>query len=228
MDAPQPAVEPLPAPLAAKIAEVVAEVEGVGKHGRNDFHKYNYATAEDVFRAVRGALAARRVAIVPSVLDVEEREYETSRGSASTITTVTILYTVIDGDSGEKWLCHWRGQGDDPADKGLAKAYTNAKKTFLRDLLALPQGDDPEADHKTDERAQDRRAGPPQPVWTPTQRRIVELVRDRGITSKTLMAELASIGADVYGKTPAEAVGALTDGQQAKALEMLEGAGAPS
>ena len=52
--------------------------------------------------------------------------------------------------------CEWAGQGDDPADKGLGKAYTNAIKTFLREQFLIPQGDDPEADERTDARAAQR------------------------------------------------------------------------
>jgi hypothetical protein len=52
----------------------------------------------------------------------------------------------------------WAGEGDDPADKGLGKAYTNAIKTFARLQFLIPQGDDPEADASTDQRSADRAA----------------------------------------------------------------------
>ena len=34
--------------LAKKLAEVMAAVERVPKRGRNDFHKYDYATEADI------------------------------------------------------------------------------------------------------------------------------------------------------------------------------------
>jgi hypothetical protein len=34
--------------LAAKLAEIMSEVERIAKKGRNDFHKYDYATESDI------------------------------------------------------------------------------------------------------------------------------------------------------------------------------------
>ena len=142
--------------LYLKIAEIVAEVMGVEKDGTNDFHKYKYTSAEAMLRAIRGPLAARKIALLPSVTDVREREVTTAKGNVSTITTVHLSFTFVDGESGETFKCDWAGQGDDPGDKGLGKAYTNAVKTFLREAFLIPQGDDPEADAKADERASQR------------------------------------------------------------------------
>ncbi len=142
--------------LYAKLAEVVQEVEGVAKSGKNTFHKYDYTTAEEMLRALRLPLAKRNVVLMPSLIDIGEREISTAKGGSSTITTVRIRFTLADGDTGETFACDWAGQGDDPADKGLGKAYTNAIKTFLREQFLIPQGDDPEADKKTDERGAER------------------------------------------------------------------------
>lgn len=142
--------------LHAKLAEIVAEVSGVEKDGTNTFHKYSYTSAEAMLRALRGPLAARQIALLPSVTDLAERDITTAGGKTSTITTVRVSFTFVDGETGETHVCEWAGQGDDPADKGLGKAYTNAIKTFLREVFLIPQGDDPEADTRTDERASER------------------------------------------------------------------------
>jgi hypothetical protein len=144
--------------LYAKLAQVAGEVSGVGKDGRNDFHKYDYTTAEAMLRAIRGPLIERGVVLMPSVTAVTEREISTNNGKASTVTTVHVDFTFVDAESGAMHKCSWAGQGDDPADKGLGKAYTNAIKTFLREAFLLPMGDDPEADKSTDERASQRTA----------------------------------------------------------------------
>ncbi len=150
--------------LYAKLAEVVAEVLSVERDGTNTFHKYKYTSAEAMLRALRGPLAARSIALLPSVTDIAEREITTGKGNASTVTTVRLSFTFVDGETGETHVCEWAGQGDDPADKGLGKAYTNAVKTFLREAFLIPQGDDPEADTKTDERARDRVSAASQPA----------------------------------------------------------------
>jgi hypothetical protein len=150
-----------PAPVAtkglyAKLAEVTAAVGYVAKDGRNDFQNYRYTSAEALLAAIRGPLSDRQVVLMPSLTALSEREYMTSKGKASVITTAHVSFTLIDGESGESHECAWAGQGDDPGDKGLGKAYTNAIKTFLREQFLIPQGDDPEADSGTDQRAQDR------------------------------------------------------------------------
>ena len=45
--------------LVRKLAEVMAAVERVPKNGRNEFHKYDYATESDITTAVRAELAKR-------------------------------------------------------------------------------------------------------------------------------------------------------------------------
>ena len=149
-------MSPATTSLYRKLAEITAEVSGVEKDGTNTFHKYSYTSAEAMLRALRGPLSSRGVALLPSVVDVSERDITTSNGKSSTITTVRMSFTFVDGETGETHACEWAGQGDDPADKGLGKAYTNAVKTFLREAFLIPQGDDPEADTKTDERASQR------------------------------------------------------------------------
>lgn len=142
--------------LYAKLAEVVAEVGYVGKDGKNEFQNYRYTSAEALLATIRGPLSQRGVVLMPSLTALSEREYTTSKGKASIITTAHVRFTLVDGESGQSHECDWAGQGDDPADKGLGKAYTNAIKTFLREQFLIPQGDDPEADSKTDERGADR------------------------------------------------------------------------
>lgn len=142
--------------LHDKLAEVVAEIGYVAKDGKNDFQNYRYTSAEALLAEVRKPLSARRVTLMPALREVTEREYQTSKGKASVITTAHVRFTFVDGETGEREECDWAGQGDDPADKGLGKAFTNAIKTFLREAFLIPTGDDPEADGATDSRAADR------------------------------------------------------------------------
>ena len=149
-----------PSSLHAKVAKVItATVEGVTKDGRNTFHNYDYTTAEAILRAIRTPLAENGLALMPSLDSIEERTIKTSKGGESTITTVWVTFRLVDSETGQEAEMRWAGQGDDPADKGLGKAYTNAIKTFLREQFLLPQGDDPEADKRTDERAAERVGG---------------------------------------------------------------------
>ncbi|MCU1500612.1 MAG: hypothetical protein JWM47_4565 [Acidimicrobiales bacterium] len=131
--------------LFAKLAEVVTEVTEVSNDARNDHFNYSYTSAEAMLRALRGPLATRGITLLASVTRIDDREYQTSQGKASVITTAYIDFTFTDGATGEQHTCSWAGRGDDQADKGLGNAYTNAIKSFLREQFLIPQGDDPDA-----------------------------------------------------------------------------------
>ena len=57
----------IPAELAAKIAKASLSIDSVPKRGRNDFHSYDYATADDVMEVARKALGEVGVAVFPSI-----------------------------------------------------------------------------------------------------------------------------------------------------------------
>jgi hypothetical protein len=138
--------------LLAKLVEAAAAVGEVEKDKRNAFHKYDYSSIEAVVKAVRLELLNRGVLISPSLDHVDLRTRATREGE-SVITTAHMIFTVFDAESGEQLQMQWAGQGDDPADKGLSKAITDARKTFLLVLLNLARGDDTEGDDATDQRA---------------------------------------------------------------------------
>lgn len=135
-----------PVGLFVKLAQVMAAVQRVEKKGRNEFHKYDYATEADIVEAVRGALAERSVVLLPSVDEV------TVNG---TLTTLAMTFTFVDGETGEVRESKWIGCGDDRGDKGAYKAMTGAVKYFLLKTFLIPTGDDPESDVATDARAKD-------------------------------------------------------------------------
>lgn len=147
--------------LYAKLAAVMHEIGYVKKAGYNSFHNYSYTTEADLVDAVREKLAARNVVVIPSLSGIDERGVTNAKGKASTITTARVAFTFCDGDSGQTHTAEWAGAGDDPADKGLYKAYTGAVKYFLMKSFLIPTGDDPEADEGTDKRSADGQSSPP-------------------------------------------------------------------
>lgn len=131
--------------LVRKLAEVMAAVERVPKRGRNDFHKYDYATEADIVATVRAELAKRQVMLLPAVESIS-REPVGEKGSV--LTTTAMRFTFIDGESGETLERPWFGCGTDKEDKGLYKAMTGGEKYFLLKTFLMPTGDDPEQDEK--------------------------------------------------------------------------------
>lgn len=139
--------------LAFKLAKILGEIGKVEKTGHNAFHNYDYVTENDLVYAVRDKLSAAGIFVFTST-ETQGHELLTSAdGKQSLLTTVTTLYTFVDGESGETFSVKSQGQGSDNGDKGGYKAITGAMKYFLYKCFMIPTGDDPEGDEKTDQRA---------------------------------------------------------------------------
>lgn len=138
--------------LYRKLAKVMAEVSRVPKRGRNEFHKYDYATEADLVDAVRERLAEANVFVFSSVDELVRQEITTGKGATTAITTAKMTFTFADGDSGETHSVTFYGTGEDASDKGAYKAFTGATKYFVMKSFLIPTGDDPEeegADHRS-------------------------------------------------------------------------------
>src|SRR5699024_1758479 len=140
--------------LVSKLAKVMETVKYIEKRGYNKFHKYNYATESDVSEKVREVLAEEKVIMLPDVVEHTTREHVNQRGNKEYISTVTVKFTFIDGETGEELSIHSVGEGQDAGDKAVYKAITGATKYALMKAFMIPTGDDPEADTGADERNQ--------------------------------------------------------------------------
>jgi hypothetical protein len=141
-----------PASLYQKLLEAAKAVGVVEKDARNEFHRYAYTSIEGLIDAVHDALFDRGILWLGSESEIQDRSRQTRDGE-STVTTVHVLFEFVDTATGETLEMMWAGRGDDPGDKGLSKAFTDARKTFIVQQLNLRRGDDTEADSGTDNRS---------------------------------------------------------------------------
>jgi hypothetical protein len=150
-----------PKSLASKLAQIMAEVGSLPKNGWNDHFKYHFVTEADVVAALRAGLSSRQIAFLPAITSVRDETIVTkSQNGEKTkiITTVTMSFQFIDGESGESVTREWAGRGEDASDKGLYKAITGGNKYFLLKSFLIPTGDDPEATRpRASNRQQQRR-----------------------------------------------------------------------
>lgn len=137
--------------IAKKLVAVMAECAYVAKNGLNSFHKYKYATAEDVLQKVNEALTKNKIAstVVPEL--IEFTDVTNLKGNTEHLATVKVEITLIDSDSGDEIKIYGIGSGQDAGDKAVMKAQTAATKYAYMLSFCIATGDDPEADVKTDE-----------------------------------------------------------------------------
>jgi hypothetical protein len=115
------------------------EIDHVAKRGRNEFHKYDYATAEDIKAAARKALAKNGLVIIPLMLHIEQMP---AGKQTKTIAEFEYVIACEEGTVSVPWTC----EAYDTGDKGINKAATGGLKYFLINLLQIPIGDEPDAD----------------------------------------------------------------------------------
>lgn len=138
-----------PVALYDKLYEVAKAIPFVEKRGENDHHKYSFVQAVDVTREVRAQLLERKIIVIPGTVAGSIRHL-TDTGGKGFVTTVDLVYTFIDAETGEQVSFNWTGAGADVGgDKGLYKAYTGGLKYALLAMFLLPTTDDPEHDALT-------------------------------------------------------------------------------
>lgn len=134
------------ADLIAALAKIMRAAGSVEKRGRNEFHRYAYATASDVMHKLQPLMAEHGIVILQT-----EKSRELIMGDAAM--AVTYEFTIAHA-SGAVWpdrpvqtgVAAARTSKGSPDDKCVNKCHTAARKYFLLALFQIPTGDFDEAD----------------------------------------------------------------------------------
>lgn len=202
-----------PTNIISAIAKIIGEVGSVEKRGKNDFHRYMYATAADLFHALQPLLAKHGVVIFQTEVG---REFIANESAIAVDYDFTIAHS-----SGEVWPHPIRQTGVAATkntkggfdDKALNKAHTAARKYFLLALFQVPTGDYDDADADDDKPAANGRKDAQQRQQQPQDRQQNTAPRDpspgeKGVKAALLYAiSLAETEADLsdWYKAPATA-----------------------
>jgi hypothetical protein len=134
-----------PDKLATRLARVMGAIHGVKKDGRNDFHKYDYATSDAVLFEVRKALSLEGVCFMCGVDEVMRDERAAKNGVQFHI-TLKLAMAFHCGETGESLTTTWYSEATDTGDKAINKAQTAGVKYFLLKAFLIPTSDEPDAD----------------------------------------------------------------------------------
>jgi hypothetical protein len=159
-------------PLLAALAKAQAQAQGVEKGSVNTFHRYKYASAEDVIAVSREALAGTGLAFVctsatvawgePAVLTCRYALVHESGASMELVSETPVIPE--------------KGR---PEDKAVATAKTYDLGYALRGLLLLPRVEEGADADQRDDRHREPRAKQPRsaPPATPKPARAPDLAR---------------------------------------------------
>jgi len=135
-----------PLSLFQKILSLQQEAKTIKKNGTNTFHKYDYATEQDVLK-IKELMNERGLVAFPSLVDFKTLQYTDDKGCVRIQVLQRIKYTVVDTETGDQIESEVLGQGEDKqGDKAAYKAATGANKYFYLKFAGAATGDDPEMD----------------------------------------------------------------------------------
>lgn len=186
-----------PSSLAAGLIRAQGAIERVAKSGQNQFHRYAYATAEDMVDEARGALNAGGLALFA-------RRYSSElRGD---LLWLCVKYELVH-EGGEKTelesetpVIPEKGR---PEDKALAAAKTYDLAYLLRALLLIPRGEEDGGVDRRDDRNKQARRPESRPELKPEPEKASEPVPANGVepapdpAQADFEAELHSIGEEI-------------------------------
>lgn len=157
-DLAQPAPQVACPHLSAALALARDRCEMAVKDKRNEYHKFNYASADEVITVGKAALKGTELAIIPQLQEL------TTVGSGNATIYALNRTIFLSHSSGEFVPLHIHGwpvipDKGRPLDKAFAVALTSSLAYLLRDLLQMPRGD--EADMNTRD---DRDKAAPRPA----------------------------------------------------------------
>ena len=164
-------------PVIKAIATVMATVGSVEKRGRNDFHRYDYATAADIAHALQKKMAEAGLVIIPT-------QRELSLMDDGNVLAIRFAFSV-EHESGDRLderpeftgMSAARNSKGGFDDKAANKCLTAASKYFVLNLFKIPTGDYHDADGEEDKPKQSGQTKPrndpkpePKPEMTAEQR----------------------------------------------------------
>ena len=161
------------------LVNVNKDIEAVAKSGYNSFHKFAYATIEEVYAVCREAMYKNNVVLISEIVENEMKSTTThhketyngkvtEKDKTSNYGTVVFNYQFWCGESHTEPI-RWVGEAMDTGDKTYSKAISFAQKTFLLTFFNIPRIDannthDPDAGSATAQAAPHRQAKKPNQI----------------------------------------------------------------
>lgn len=132
-----------PKGLLPKLAALQSAVRGLSKDTKGN--SYEYVSGGKVLDALRPRMDELGLLLVPEVEDIrnDRVDYSTRNGAKSEMfTSVSMLFTWIDTETGEKLPVRFAANGCNGWDKGLGSALTYGERYFLLKFFHIATDED--------------------------------------------------------------------------------------
>ena len=184
-----------------KILAVMSAVNYLNKDGFVETGKgkgYKALTDEKVLAAVRPALVAAGLVILPVKMEQQRADEQVKAYDGSTktnrITDVSVTYRIINVEDPKDYVeVVSAGTGVDTQDKGIGKAMTYAKKYAILNSFLIPSGED--TDQISSDKYTEQLMGP-----APAQEQAQEPEAPAQKSDRTIAIKTIITLAEKYGK----------------------------
>lgn len=192
-----------PKGLLPKLAALQSAVRGLGKDTKGN--SYEYVSGSKVLEAVRPRMDELGLLLVQEVEDIrnERVDYSTRNGAKSEMfTSVSMVFTWIDTESGEKLPVRFAANGCNGWDKGLGSALTYGERYFLLKFFHIATDED-DVDARQGEEAAPVAKPAPQQMQDGEDLQLLGALQElRAATSRETLLSINKAYKSIYGNNP--------------------------
>lgn len=196
-------METRPKGLLPKLAVLQSAVRGLGKDTKGN--SYEYVSGSKVLDAVRPRMDELGLLLVQEVEDIrnERVDYSTRNGAKSEMfTSVSMVFTWIDTESGEKLPVRFAANGCNGWDKGLGSALTYGERYFLLKFFHIATDED-DVDARQGEEAAPVAKPAPQQMQDGEDLQLLGALQElRAATSREALLSINKAYKSIYGNNP--------------------------
>lgn len=189
-----------PKGLLPKLAALQSAVRGLGKDTKGN--SYEYVSGSKVLDAVRPRMDELGLLLVQEVEDIrnERVDYSTRNGAKSEMfTSVSMLFTWIDTETGDKLPVRFAANGCNGWDKGLGSALTYGERYFLLKFFHIATDED-DVDARQGEEAAPVAKPAPQPMQDGEDLQLLGALQElRAATSREALLSINKTYKSIYG-----------------------------
>lgn len=189
-----------PKGLLPKLAALQSAVRGLGKDTKGN--SYEYVSGSKVLDTVRPRMDELGLLLVQEVEDIrnERVDYSTRNGAKSEMfTSVSMLFTWIDTETGEKLPVRFAANGCNGWDKGLGSALTYGERYFLLKFFHIATDEDDVDARQGDEAAPVSKPAP-QPRQDGEDLQLLGALQElRAATSREALLSINKAYKSIYG-----------------------------
>ena len=189
-----------PKGLLPKLAALQSAVRGLGKDTKGN--SYEYVSGSKVLDAVRPRMDELGLLLVQEVEDIrnERVDYSTRNGAKSEMfTSVSMVFTWVDTETGEKLPVRFAANGCNGWDKGLGSALTYGERYFLLKFFHIATDED-DVDARQGEEAAPVAKPAPQPRQDGEDLQLLGALQElRAATSREALLSINKSYKSIYG-----------------------------